>query len=93
MSGKFNVTYVSLHGGAVCQAEVEEYEPGFAEGKDMLSWRDVVLLWDGDEWIEVKECERCEGVGWVDDPTACEDPEHCSPQYPCPESGCVHSGE
>lgn len=26
--------------------------------------------------------EPCED-GWRDDPTACGDPEHCSPVYPC----------
>lgn len=32
-------------------------------------------------------CPVCEGAGWVDDPTACGDPEHCSPYRPCPR-GC-----
>jgi hypothetical protein len=32
-----------------------------------------------------EECQRCEGLGWIDDPTACGDPGHCSPQFPCPD--------
>lgn len=28
-------------------------------------------------------CPECEGDGWVQDPTACGDPEHCSPIMPC----------
>ena len=30
-------------------------------------------------------CSHCQGLGWLDDPTACGDPEHCSPIFPCPE--------
>ena len=33
------------------------------------------------------ECTLCEGSGMVDDPTACGDPDHCSPVAPCPH-GC-----
>lgn len=29
-------------------------------------------------------CERCDDLHWVDDPSACGDPEHCSPIVPCP---------
>lgn len=31
-----------------------------------------------------ENCPKCEGWGWIDDPTACGDPDHCSPVYPCP---------
>lgn len=36
-------------------------------------------------------CEQCEGLGWIHDETACGDPEHCSPLYPC--SVCNPDGE
>lgn len=37
---------------------------------------------------EPHECPLCEGTGWADDPSACSDPEHCSPGVPCP-NGCI----
>lgn len=30
-----------------------------------------------------QEHSPCEGIGWVDDPTACGDPDHCSPMHVC----------
>lgn len=36
-------------------------------------------------------CVSCDGARWVDDPSACGDPEHCSPVVPCPE--CNPGGE
>lgn len=30
-------------------------------------------------------CERCDGMCWLDDETACGDPDHCSPMYACPD--------
>lgn len=36
-------------------------------------------------------CPICAGDRWLDDPSACTDPEHCSPMYPCPT--CNPDGE
>lgn len=30
-------------------------------------------------------CLRCDGYRYVDDPTACGDPDHCAPLTPCPD--------
>jgi len=29
------------------------------------------------------DCVFCDGIGWVTDPSACNDPEHCDQQVPC----------
>lgn len=34
------------------------------------------------EWLMIG-CDLCEHTGWLHDPTACGDPDHCSPVYPC----------
>lgn len=31
----------------------------------------------------VPECVYCDGLGWVLDPSACADPEHCEQMVPC----------
>jgi len=50
------VEFRPLWGGAGVQmsALVDEYEPGFAQGKAMQNGRPVLLRWDGDEWMEVE---------------------------------------
>lgn len=30
-------------------------------------------------------CALCGGDGWVDDPMACSDRDHCDPAMPCPD--------
>lgn len=30
-------------------------------------------------------CLTCEDVGYIDDPTACGDPDHCFPWRECPD--------
>lgn len=29
------------------------------------------------------KCPDCDGDGWVSDPSACTDPEHCDQMVPC----------
>lgn len=36
------------------------------------------------------ECPECEGSGWIDDPSACADEDHCSPSMRC--SACDGTG-
>jgi len=34
---------------------------------------------------ERPKCGTCDDIGWVDDPSACGDLEHCSPVVQCPD--------
>lgn len=38
-----------------------------------------------------EECDRCEGLGFIEDPTACDDTDHCDPTMDCPD--CEATGE
>lgn len=35
--------------------------------------------------VVTPECKTCDDDAWLDDPTACGDPDHCPPFYPCPD--------
>jgi hypothetical protein len=41
--------------------------------------------------VVTPQCPTCDDTGWLHDPTACGDPDHCSPVYPCPD--CNPEGE
>lgn len=42
-----------------------------------------VLIQSETKDIVACDCPRCDGLGWLEDVTACGDPDHCSPMYPC----------
>lgn len=53
----------------------------------------VHLVWNAADACWVEECATCDGTGWVEDPTACGDPEHCSPVVGCPNPNCTAEEE